>query len=45
MQNADDLTDIAERCQRVALIIRKATESRALDQDSDIVKAMLTLKK
>jgi hypothetical protein len=44
MSNEDDLSDIATRCQRVAVIIRKAVENDRL-QNGDLTKAILRLHK
>jgi len=44
MQNKDDLSDIAERCQRVAVIIKKAMESGSLPKDGELEKAIDKLK-
>jgi len=44
MKNADDLSDIAKRCQRVALIIRDVIEKDQLKQDDDMMKAIVKLR-
>ena len=45
MRNADELTEIAEHCQRVAVILRRVAENDNLQQDTIMMQAILTLKK
>jgi len=43
MKNEDDMSDVAERCQRVGYIIKSMAEDPAFEQDAQMAKKIADL--
>jgi len=45
LENGDDLSEIAKRCQRVAVVVKKAAESDKLKKDEHLYSAIVDLER